>query len=274
MCSQEIDDYQNTLRLSFKTKNRRKNSTMQYNKTFFSQKKSVHIILKMDDNLNDQLIKAVSKVDEHPNNLIETEPIADQLKKVEDLILKGADVNYDDPSDRKTPLHTAAWNDNYQLLKLLLKYGADPNPDNVLGDSPLSFATLKSSADMVETLLQAGANPMSKDYTNSTPLTIATNKLVEVVQSEEPVDKNYKCDVRRKVELIANAVVNQRNFEFDQEDIDGANGIIGMVDQFIPQEECNSNADYEVNEDYDYYNGNENYEVPLDEQLNGEGLFF
>lgn len=65
--------------------------------------------------------------------------IMNDAKSVEALIKGGADINHQD-SNGDTALMYAAWyNKNYDVSKLLIKYGADPTLKNSSSDSPLSL---------------------------------------------------------------------------------------------------------------------------------------
>ena len=75
-----------------------------------------------DANLGEPLFAAVDK-----NNL----PIA------EELIKKGADVNFDDAVGRGTALMGAAEDNNRDMVRLLLRYGADPTASAKFHESPL-----------------------------------------------------------------------------------------------------------------------------------------
>lgn len=86
----------------------------------------------------------------------------------------GADVNHEeDPHVINTPLETAIWQDQTEMVELLLEFGADPNQQDesrhtehgmIGGDTPLHNAVYKGSAKMVKLLLAHGADP---DITNA-----------------------------------------------------------------------------------------------------------
>ncbi len=112
------------------------------------------------------------------------------LATVEEMLRK--DVNLanvrDNTIDRQPALTYAAWiydpNDQYEMVRLLLTYGADPN---VAGEkkksTPLHVAVTRSmtraileptgsveAAEAVTLLLQHGANPNAQDAKGNTPL--------------------------------------------------------------------------------------------------------
>ena len=77
---------------------------------------------------------------------------------VRDLLAKGANPNEYD-SLGSTPLHDAAWNGDPDLVKLLLKYKADPNARHKeSGSVPLHYAVLMNRLQVVEALLDGGAD--------------------------------------------------------------------------------------------------------------------
>ncbi len=65
------------------------------------------------------------------------------------------DVNYMDPDDNIfTPLVAAYGNENLEMMKLLLKHGADPNIQIIGGNTLLIFATYFNSENIVLLLLE------------------------------------------------------------------------------------------------------------------------
>jgi uncharacterized protein len=95
--------------------------------------------------------------------------VADAAKRgdkaaVRALIAQKADVNAKQP-DGATALHWAAWHDDVELATLLLRAGANPNPANLTGATPLDLASTNGNAAMIELLLKSGVpadTPLSK----------------------------------------------------------------------------------------------------------------
>src|ERR1041385_209396 len=86
--------------------------------------------------------------------------VADAAKRgdkaaVRALIAQKADVNARHP-DGATAWHGAAWHDDVELATLLLRAGANPNPANLTGATPLELASTNGNAAMIELLLKSG----------------------------------------------------------------------------------------------------------------------
>lgn len=79
---------------------------------------------------------------------------------IQHLIEKGVDVNGRDKHGW-TPLHFAARTKSVLVVKMLLNAGADVDPVNDKGISPLHLSLLKApwSLEIAEILLEAGADP-------------------------------------------------------------------------------------------------------------------
>lgn len=65
------------------------------------------------------------------------------------------------PSDEKTPLHWAAYQDDLKATERLIRAGADVKAANRYGVTPLSLACTNGNATMIELLLKAGADANS-----------------------------------------------------------------------------------------------------------------
>src|SRR3954447_23002022 len=61
--------------------------------------------------------------------------------------------------DGTTPLHDAAYCDDVQAVKRLLREGADAKAINRYGITPLTLACTNGDAAIIEALLKAGADP-------------------------------------------------------------------------------------------------------------------
>lgn len=73
-----------------------------------------------------------------------------------------------------TPLHSAAWAGNIEVVNCLLTKGANPNCTNGMQQTPLHSAAVMGHAEVVSALLAAKANPNVLDLETYTPLHKAT----------------------------------------------------------------------------------------------------
>jgi len=71
---------------------------------------------------------------------------------------------------RITLLHLAAWNNEHELVKLLLEFGADVNAKNIRGWMPLHIAVQENAAEAARLLIEHGASVNAKDEDGLTPL--------------------------------------------------------------------------------------------------------
>lgn len=86
-------------------------------------------------------------------------------------LAEGTDINTPGPEDM-TPLHIAADRGNVEFAKALLDAGANVDPINVWGNTPLWMAIMKQSrtcpdGSMVRLLLDHGADPNRTEGKNS-----------------------------------------------------------------------------------------------------------
>lgn len=92
------------------------------------------------------------------------------------LILHGADVEYVDANYGSTPLFAAVWFGHEDVATTLLDAGADPNVTALnspfgVNVSPLRVACDRNNVRLVRLLLRFGADPDSKTSSGSTALT-------------------------------------------------------------------------------------------------------
>jgi ankyrin repeat protein len=94
---------------------------------------------------------------------------------VASLIDRGADVNAVDHDQRWTALHFAARDHNEELVRLLLEAGAEVDPEDVFGDTPLWRAVMTAGTDLaaMRVLLGHGADPGRKNRHGISPLDLA-----------------------------------------------------------------------------------------------------
>lgn len=87
-----------------------------------------------------------------------------------DLLLAGAGANAQEHFNHTSPLHMAAREGHTDILRLLIKAGADIDFKNALGDTPLHSAARYGHAEAVKRLVEAGANPAATDGDGRTAL--------------------------------------------------------------------------------------------------------
>ena len=88
-------------------------------------------------------------------------------------MLASSGASIDAPDDGlNTPLHEAANGDwgNQTAIRTLIELGADPNPVNSEGDTPLILAAARAEVECIKALLEAGADPTLKNNSGKTAL--------------------------------------------------------------------------------------------------------
>lgn len=76
------------------------------------------------------------------------------VDEAEQAIVRGAKLNYT-YSSGNTPLHLAIYENNEEMVSLLLKYGADVNYTDFSGNTPLDAAISSKNSKIIEMLLRA-----------------------------------------------------------------------------------------------------------------------
>jgi ankyrin repeat protein len=95
------------------------------------------------------------------------------------LLLKhGAEVNAKSKSEQ-TPLHGACWNGHASVAKLLCDHGANSNAKNRFGQTPLHWAAHYGHADVVRVLLAEGALVKARNEDGETPLDKAQSSVLK-----------------------------------------------------------------------------------------------
>ncbi len=104
-------------------------------------------------------------------------PLADAAErmdraKIHALLQQHADVNAPQP-DGMTALHWAAYQDDLELARLLVRAGASVKAASRYGVTPLSLACTNGNAVLVDLLVSAGADPNGALPGGETPLMTA-----------------------------------------------------------------------------------------------------
>ncbi|MFW2600358.1 ankyrin repeat domain-containing protein [Aliarcobacter butzleri] len=80
-------------------------------------------------------------------------------------------------------LFKLAYDNEYDMLKLKLKNGANPNEQDSRGWTPLMIASAERNKEIVELLLEYGADPNIKNYLNRTALNYSSRYgFIEIVK--------------------------------------------------------------------------------------------
>ena len=98
------------------------------------------------------------------------------------LIENGADVNTGD-KQYYVPLMYALWTMDSDMVKLLLRKGADVNAkDMPSGYTSLHWAVMMGSKGLTELVLEAGGDVNAESKTGETPLDLAKQGGPEIVE--------------------------------------------------------------------------------------------
>ena len=110
---------------------------------------------------------------DNPNNFQEINSLFEaceneQVEIVKELLKQGADPNFQNEHGQ-TALHVC---NEIETIQILLSYGANPNITDCNGDTPLHHASITVRVDKMRQLLNQGADPNALNNTKSTALHI------------------------------------------------------------------------------------------------------
>lgn len=112
------------------------------------------------------------------------------------LLLKSG-ANPSGSRKRETPLMIAVWKDDLKAVKLLLRFGADPNLETLAGASAIKAAVIGKRLKIAETLIEAGAKvagvTFEEEGTNLLHIAAGKN-FTEII----PLLASHGVDVNRK----------------------------------------------------------------------------
>lgn len=135
----------------------------------------------------------IDNIDEFGRNLLQEAICSCQESVAKDLINNGIDINHQDNMGQ-TPLHTCAQLGNITIAKLLLQKRAKVNVIDAYGNTPLWYAVFYARDDyqMVKLFLKYGADTHHKNKAHRSPIDFAQQiedtDLVKILLNNESSD--------------------------------------------------------------------------------------
>lgn len=109
------------------------------------------------------------------NTLLKYAEVEDNPKLINDIIIKGADINSAN-SNGCNALHIATHQHNNTIVDILIELKASLNNIDNEGNTALHYAVLTKNRIAAVALIAVGANPNIKNHDNKTALKIAQDK--------------------------------------------------------------------------------------------------
>ena len=124
----------------------------------------------------------------------------ESVEELKEMLERGANPNaawYNDIGDDFYPVHQAALNPDFEVLKLVIAAGADPCQNDFWSAQPLAYAVRRGSLEKVRYLIGLGNDPARVDYDGASVFyNAAANPDVRVLELllEHGVDMNDGAD--------------------------------------------------------------------------------
>lgn len=120
--------------------------------------------------LDDALFKVCEEDEAYdaPNEV--DEAIRTRTRTAELLLEMGANPNYKESTPGPYPLHLACYSRSSELVRILIKHGADVNLKDGMGSNPLVGACQYGNEDIIRILLENGCDINNTDIEGLTPL--------------------------------------------------------------------------------------------------------
>ena len=83
--------------------------------------------------------------------------------------------------DGWTPIHFAANNGHFKIVKLLISYSFNPNAPSIVGTTPIHLASIGGHLEIIKLLLTYTNSANEQDYFGVTPIHLAAGKFVYIL---------------------------------------------------------------------------------------------
>ena len=144
---------------------------------------------------------------------------------IEALLQHGADPNLKMTEDGETPVFLAAGGDSVETLRLLLKYGGNPNVRNSV-DSALSNAVLRRQMDNYDLLLEMGADINDADPVTGRTVMVTLVALAQYDRVIDLLNRGYSHDLPDLYAYVINRFVDESSPQYQNK-----KNVIRMLDQ-------------------------------------------
>lgn len=141
------------------------------------------------DSFINQIAKAdIDQVNEYNQNLLHESVANDRIRIGTLLIKKGINLDQKDVSGQ-TSLHHAALHNSYELAEKIIEYGGNLSIADSYGNEPLWTAVFNARGkyDIVKLYLKNGANPNHKNNSDRSPFDFAIQikdpELIELLEN-------------------------------------------------------------------------------------------